>query len=73
MQPQPQLDVKGTLSSDGEIIELKLKDAIEKSDEGADGINRRSKGHSENLEAVLDDALLPETFSDAKMLCLTQH
>ncbi|XP_055885442.1 uncharacterized protein LOC106058024 isoform X3 [Biomphalaria glabrata] len=61
-QPQPQLDVKGTLSSDGEIIDLKLEDAIGKNDEGADGINRRSKGHSENLEAVLDDALLPETF-----------
>ncbi|XP_055891236.1 zinc finger CCCH domain-containing protein 18-like isoform X1 [Biomphalaria glabrata] len=55
-------DTRGTLSSDDrEIIDLKLEDAIGKSDEGADDINRRSKGPSEDLEAVSDDELLPET------------
>ncbi|KAH9502421.1 hypothetical protein Btru_075639 [Bulinus truncatus] len=64
----PQLindDTRGTLSSDDrEIIDLKLEDAIGKSDEGGD-VNRESKGPSEDLEAVSDDELLPETFQSA--------
>ncbi|CAL1535259.1 unnamed protein product [Lymnaea stagnalis] len=60
---------RGTLSSDDrEIIDLKLEDAVGKSEGDDDDTNRESKGPSEDLEAVSDDELLPDASQGASVI-----